>query len=192
MIGSPGETVLPRRVHPQPTPFIVTGGDCGACVLGGALSIPLEQVYEIAQKKDAISGFEMPRLLYCAMKDGLADRVIDVPAEWQSHGKHWRSFGRPAYMESLAWFNYVRMAIDAGYYGLATVDFKRKGGIDTDHWVLICGARTMPITNGGRITGEVLVSCSARNSGMQDEWVDARDFLQYRGGYDILFVRPSK
>jgi len=29
------ETVLPRRVVPQPVPFIVEGGDCGACVLAG-------------------------------------------------------------------------------------------------------------------------------------------------------------
>ena len=94
-------------------------------------------------------------------------------------------------MEALAWFNYVRMGIDAGYYGLALVDFKRQGGPDTDHWVMLCGARTLPLPpDGGLIKGDVLVSCSARSSGMRDEWVDARDFLKHRGGYDVLFVRP--
>lgn len=195
MIGAPGEIVLPRRVKPQPTPNIVAGGDCGPCVLGGALNLEVQEVYDrLVGKVRSLEKGEMQRLLRVAAMYGLADRFIEDAAEWRTFSS-WshRSWGTPAWFESLAWFNYVRMAIDAGYYGLAMVNHAR-AGVDshgTDHWVMICGARCFEIKSGDTITGEVLVSCSARSSGMRDEWVEARDFLQHRGGYDLLFVRPA-
>lgn len=200
MIGAAGETVLPRRVQPQPTPDIVAGGDCGACVLGGALGIGVERVYdELKGGRESLQRGEMARCMRVAVSRGLADRTIEDAARWFE--PHWQSFGQPGHLHALAWFNYVRMAIDAGYYGLALVDHARRGGtgahphFDVDHWVLIAGARVPvkpPDHQGGWLfRGEVLVSCSARSSGMQDEWVDAREFLQHRGGYDILFVRPA-
>lgn len=195
MIGAAGKVVLPRRVQPQPTPDIHPGGDCGACVIGGALGISVPEVYRRFQSTGVTSHYEMRRLLRCSVSEGLADRIIEEPCEWDSHGQHWRSFGLPAFMQSLPWFNQVRMAIDAGYYGLAQVDFSRRGltgpTLDTDHWVLLCGARTEGSVCGKTLTGEVLVSCSARSSAGRDEWVEARDFLTHRGGYDVLFVRPA-
>lgn len=191
MIGVAGETVLPRRVVPQPVPDLHPGGDCGACVLGGALGLGAAEVYSRLESKGITHKGEMQRLLRVAVWRGLADRMIETSAEFRGDSRHWPAFGAPAFMESLAWFNYVRMAIDAGYYGLAMVDFKRGGGPDTDHWVLICGARTEGAVSGKTITGEVLVSCSARSTAGRDEWVEARDFLRNRGGYDVLFVRPA-
>jgi hypothetical protein len=191
MIGAAGEKVLPRRVQPQPTPDIHLGGDCGACVLGGALGLTVPEVYSRFGSKGVTNPYEMKRLLRCASSLGLADRVIEEPADWNGDCRHWGAFGKPAFLNALEWFNHVRMAIDAGYYGLAMVDFKRGGGIDTDHWILICGARTEGSVVGKTLTGEVLVSCSARSSGMRDEWVEARDFLKNRGGYETLFLRPA-
>lgn len=192
MIGAAGEIALPRRAIPQPKPHVVALGDCGACVLGGALGIAVEAVYDDVQgERQTIE--DMPRLLRVAARKGLADRFIADPAEWHSASSRcMRSFGHPADYESLPWFNYVRMAIDAGYYGLARIDFSRGGGRQrggTDHWVLICGACTKGVVSGEVLTGEVLVSCSARNPG--GEWIEARTFLRDCGGYDLLFVRPN-
>lgn len=196
MLGASGEVVLPRRVVPQPTPFVVTLGDCGACVLGGALGISIERVYdELKGKRETIERGEMQRLLRVASSRGLAGRLIEHSAEWPDGGFHpMRPWGRAAHYEHLAWFSYVRMAIDAGYYGIAQVDFQRNGGQPhggPNHWVMICGARHTAPGNGEKYTGHVLVSCSARSTGGVDEWVEAREFLQHRGGYNLLFVRPA-
>jgi hypothetical protein len=89
---------------------------------------------------------------------------------------------------SIYWFNYVRLAIDAGYYGVAQVDFGGAGGPDTNHWVLICGARTKGAIANEFITGDILASCSVTG----EKWYEAKDFLKRMGGCDVLFVRPAK
>lgn len=202
------EVVLSRRVHPQPQPHIVRGGDCGACVLGGVLEKPVEFIYDTLKgKRESIDFWEMSRMLRVAQSNDFADRIIDDPVEFRPHmtGGGFAPFGAPAYLSAHEWHKYVQMAIDAGYYGLAQVDYGRKGleGQGTDHWVLICGARSgikwtyekresFPEPVGcGTYIKDVLVSCSATPSSMQTEWVDARDFLKFRGGYNILFVRPA-
>lgn len=188
MIGTAGEIVLPRRANPQPHPEIHKGGDCGACSLSGALGISVAEVYKRFSSDGITNSHEMARCLRCTISEGLADRMIDRHAEWP-YNRHWRSFGSPAWQESLSWFNHVRMAIDAGYYGLAMVDFSGSGGIDgldVNHWVLICGARTEGSVAGKIITGDILTSCSVRG----EQWHDTREFLKKWGGYDVLFVRP--
>ncbi len=127
----------------------------------------------------------MERCLRCSIYYGLADRMLDVPAEWPAT-RYLHSFGSPSIHEYVAWFNYVRMAIDAGYYGLAQVDFSGNEGPDTNHWVLICGARTEGPVNGKILTGEILVSCSVKG----EQWYESREFLRKMGGYDVLLIRP--
>ena len=186
MIGSAGEIVLVRRSLLQPHPHIYSGGDCGACSLGGALGISVQAVYERFDSGGITNEGEMARCLRCSVSSGLADRMIDTPTEWPD-SRYLRSFGSPAQHEYVPWFNYVRMAIDAGYYGLAKVDYKGTGGPDTNHWVLICGARSDGLARNP-LTGQVLVSCSTQG----DNWYEARDFLTRKGGYDVRFVRPIK
>lgn len=181
-MGAAGEVVLPRRAHTQPSPIIHQPGDCGACALGGALGISIAEVYTLFGSEGITGHSEMARCARCASTQGLADRIIDEPAEWP-RAQYLRSFGYPARHQHLPWFQYVRMAIDAGYYGLACVDMEATGGPDTNHWLLICGARTEA---RGRMTGEVLTSCSVRG----ERWIEAREFLRDWGGYDVLFVRP--
>lgn len=196
------EVVLPRRVKPQPQPHVVSGGDCGACVFGGAFDLSVERVYdEFREKRVTISQHEMSRMLRVAESHGLADRVIDRPVHFRPYdvGGGLAVFGEPAWLSAHEWHKYVQAMIDAGYYGLAQVDMQRKGldGHGSDHWVLICGARTgikwiyndKGLGSGDTIK-DVLVSCSAAQSGGYDEWVDATEFLRYRGGYNILFARP--
>lgn len=202
------EIVLPRRVKLQPTPEIVGGGDCGACVYGGLFDLPLERVYdEIREERHSIDFWEMGRMLRVAESKGLADRILDEPVEIPQRlvGGGLDVFGKPAYLAAHAWHRYVQMAVDAGYYGLCQVDYDRKGldGNGSNHWVLICGARigvkwtyedrggTLGVVGSGKYIMDVLVSCSARATGGRDEWVDAADFLKYRGGYNILFARPK-
>lgn len=194
--------VLPRRVIPQPTPGIVAGGDCGACVLGGTLGIAIERVYdELREKRDSIHFSEMTRLLRVAVSRGLAAAVVDEPAIWlpynASSGQY--AFGLQARDCAIAWFNCVRMALDGGYYGIAHVDHGRdvasKRGRETNHWVAIVGARERfvphPTMAGcGSYEQEVLVSCSARST-PAEEWVDRNDFIRERGGLDVLFARPA-
>jgi len=197
------EVVLPRRVRPQPTPEINGGGDCGACVFAGLFDISIECAYDqFHEERTTISHGEMGRMLRVAEMREIADRFIDQPAHfrprWSSNGL--ACFGEAAFLSAKAWHHYVQAMIDAGYYGLAQIDIDRKGldGKGSNHWVLICGARIgekWVTREGGQRCGEfineVLVSCSARRTGGAVEWVDAGDFLKYRGGYDLLFARPT-
>jgi len=201
------EVVLPRRVKTQPTPNIHPGGDCGACVFGGIFDIPVERAYdEFKGKRDSIDFWEMSRMLRVAESHGIADRIIDRPVDFPplNMGGGFTPFGMPGWFQAGEWHSHVQMAIDAGYYGLAQVDYSRKGldGSGTDHWVAIVGARTgvkwtyeeregMGRVGSGETIIDVLVSCSARPSAGKDEWVNATEFLRYRGGYNMLFARPA-
>jgi hypothetical protein len=139
--------------------------------------------------------------LYTAESRGIVDRVIaDVPVwPWRIH-EPFAEWGFHAGFMSLAWFRYVNMAIDAGYYALALVDIDKKGpfGGGTDHWVMICGARVrhVPLEPDKpddpvnyRIDDEILVSCSSTRT-PDEEWVDPGKFLTQRGGFNLLLVRP--
>lgn len=194
------EIVLARRVVPQPASFIVAGGDCGACVLAGLLGISVERVYdELREKRESIHFSEMARILRCAEFRGLAEAYIDEPAFWMPFGggAGMCPFGNTAKWSARAWFNYVRMAMIAGYHAIAHVDHERKGdaGLGPNHWVALVGIRSRKVP--GKVEGsysfeeEVLVSCSARST-PAEEWVDAHQFLRERGGFDLLFVKPAE
>lgn len=193
--GAIGEVVLPRRVRPQPTPELNQGGDCGACVIGGALDMSVEDVYaRLKGERRSIEHGEMSRMLRVAIMYGLADRAIDEACDWPSHYWGCGSFGRPSHYLSLPWFDTVRMAIDAGYYGIATVDTSGARGTQggTNHWVMICGARNRGHKEyDGTLTGEVLISDSRRAVNMVERWIEAREFLEQHGGFDVKFVRPT-
>lgn len=199
------EKTLPRRVICQPVPYIQGGGDCGACVLGGAVGLgTVGEVYEtyLDGKVGSFHWATMRDALYTAESRGILDRVIaDVPVwPWRIH-EPFCEWGFHAGYMSLAWFRYVSMAIDAGYYGLAMVDIHKKGpfGGGTNHWVMICGARIRrsPIEAdkpedavNWRYDDEVLVSCSSTRT-PDEEWVDAGKFLNERGGFNLLLARPA-
>lgn len=185
MIGSAGTLILPRRAVTQPHPFIYKGGDCGACSLGGVLGISVPEVYKAFGSDGITHSGEMGRCLRCAVTD-YADRILDVPAKWDVY-TGCASFGQPAYFASVPWFNYIRMGIDAGYYGLATINYDGNGRPETNHWIVICGARTKGAIVNELITGDILVSCSVRG----ECWYDAREFLKNFGGYDTMLVRPK-
>jgi hypothetical protein len=193
----PNSIILPLRVMPQPMPFIVPGGDCGACVLSGLSGKTIPEIYRLAyaDKPEAISLFEMKRALRCGETYGWDDYQEDWPVMWSAYWEPWQSFGLQAFFQATAWFKYVKMALEAGYYGICNVRHDKTGPFSNgpDHWVLICGAQTVkvPLSGGGaRMDDQVLVSCSARAT-PDEEWVEARKFLKERGGFNILLVRPA-
>ncbi|HLZ49115.1 MAG TPA: hypothetical protein VKP61_00050 [Candidatus Acidoferrum sp.] len=144
------------------------------------------EVYKAFDSTGITNVHEMARCLRCAAHFGQADRILDISAKW-GFRTGCDSFGHAAYFDYIPWFNYLRMAADAGYYGLAMVDFEGRGGPETNHWVLICGARTKGMRVNETITGEILTSCSVRG----ERWYEACEFLKKMGGYDTLLVRPS-
>lgn len=192
------ETILPRRVIPQPTPALYPGGDCGACVLGGALAMSVAQVYgDLADggKVDAFSWWDMRQALYNARAQGLIDRLIDDVPVWPVRAGA-MLYGAPSWQMNLQWFAYLTMAMDAGYYGAACVCSDKGGPLrgQEDHWVLLCGTRARRVSVGdcaARIDNEVLVSCSSRAT-PDEEWVGELDFLRRRGGFNMLLFRPAR
>lgn len=181
------EIILPKRVVPQPTPSIYPNGDCGACVLGGLLSMTVPEVYkhfEVDIPKEHISYEVMRRALY----DKKFDRKVIHHPEWPESIQSMRTYGNPSWGQAMEWYEYLRMGLDAGYYVIANVDYSKQGEAP-DHWVLIVGAHEIYPEEQGAIREQVLVSCSARSS-PDEEWVDIRDFLRQRGGFNVFLARP--
>lgn len=189
------EIVLPRRVLPQPVPFVVDGGDCAACVLGSICGMSVREIYSefanaIGGDRPHGLGFEDIRnVLHEAMARGIIDRfVVFQPMWFIPDGRC--SFGVPGWNLKLQWFEYLLMAMDAGYYGLANVVFDKKGPFATpDHFVMIVGARMFVEDNAFKM--QILVSCSSTKT-PDVEWVNVDDFLKQRGGFNIIYARPKE
>ncbi len=188
------ETILPRRVTPQPLPELYPAGDCGACVLAGLLDLSVADAYETysyESKQAPITYYNMMQALHDAQAKGVVDRVITATPLWPTHLVH-QAWGWRGSDMANHWFNYLQMGFDAGYYAIALVDIEKRGptGPGTNHWVMLCGCRDRYGEEGdARIYQEVLVSCSA-SSTPDEEWVDAIELLEERGAFNVLLVRP--
>lgn len=195
------EVVLPRRVVPQPTPGLYQFGDCGACVLAGLTNLSVAGVYATlcGGNVTSITRQQMQHILQarvCGGSGRMFDRVVEnSPLAWPILAPEWQSFGMTSYHQSYDWFRYVRLGLEAGYYAIAAVDHDKKGIAESsgvDHWVLLCGARThctRTTEHGAAWEDEVLVSCSSRAT-PDEEWVSAYKFLKWRGGFNVMLVRP--
>ena len=205
--------ILPLRTAKQPLPWLHPGGDCGICCLAGLLQTDVQSMYDwifkncrtmeghgvsMSYEKFHLSGVEMKWVVDILRSHELVDRFIDDVPYWRTHDLT-AYYGCPSWQMSCEWFSYVRMAVDAGYYGLAMVCHKKNGPLACpDHWVLVCGAREREadvVRDGRRMGGvirhEILISnSSTRAPALPEEWVDAGDFLQQWGGYNLLLTRP--
>lgn len=182
------EIVLPHRVVRQPTPSLHSGGDCGACVLGGLLGMTPTEIYpyfDYDPTKEDISYERMRRALWDTTK---FDRKVLHHPEWRQPVELMRTYGSPSWAQSMEWFEYVTMALEAGYYGIANVDHTKQGG-SPDHWVLLVGTHEVYPEASGPIDQRVLVSCSSRST-PDEEWVEVHDFLKQRGGFNLFLARP--
>lgn len=193
------ENVLPRTTLPQPRPCVVKAGDCGACVLGGLAGLSVSGAYGVC-KPDGPSHFTLEDMqsAFLLLEDqGVFDRVVDEPPCWISHihAAH-TAFGFTALSQAPNWYDYVRLAIDAGYYGVVTISFEpvtSKPGdtyLSSNHWVMIRGARFTWVKVEGmsasRGSEEILVSCSVKG----DYWIAVREFARLHGGSHVLLARP--
>lgn len=157
-------------------------------MLGGLLGMTPAEVYihfEFDPTKQDISFDRMRQALYDARK---FDRKVTHFPEWPQSVEMMRTYGNPSWNQAMAWYEYVRMGLDAGYYGIAQVDHSKKGRAP-DHWVLIVGAHEIYPEEAGAIREQVFVSCSSRST-PDEEWVDIRDFLRDRGGFNLYLARP--
>jgi hypothetical protein len=193
------EYLLPRRVVPQPQPHLSPGGDCAACVVAGLLGMGVPEIYDelYEGKPQAPSRPETMKALHRAMGKGLLKRLVTTTPTWPT-SEYYLAFGPAGYLHNLEWFAYATMAMEAGYYGIASVVFHKTGNggqcpPPTDHLVLLCGVREVRVEvreGAYRIDQQVLVSCSAKSS-PAEEWVEVRDFLTNRGGYNAIWAKPA-
>lgn len=192
------EVVLPRRAAPQPVPFLDPFGDCGACVVAGVAGLSVPEVYgEFRGGEPGTIGLrDMQALLRKGMMSGRFEGATEEwPLMWSGVQPEWQSWGVQARHQAGPWHTYLRVGLEAGYYGLALVNMRGEGphSYGTDHWVVLCGARARWDTDGDtrRRRAEVLVSCSARTT-PAEEWVVVQDFLKERGGFIFLLLRPRR
>jgi hypothetical protein len=153
----------------------------------------VEQTYErFLGKISAFSWFDRRTAIRNAVWEGLAEHCIDEFPEWPLNRYELQSeFGLTAWHQGTSYWNYLRMALAGGYYGIAEVNYEKQGPDQpSNHAVLICGAREHK-PEGGHHRYELLISCSARSS-PDEEWVEVHEFLKRRGGFNVLLVKPKE
>ena len=199
------DIVLPRRSLRQPSPSVVSGGDCGACCIAGLLGISVEDAYEMqdpdcrpssAKDKPVPFGWENMSHSLEWRSGGKIDAVLSNVPFWPDTIHEANTFfGFPGWNASIPWMKYVRMGLQAGYYGLCQIVFQGGGPLAlNNHWVMVCGARQFSEPNP-RVPGawdihdQLLVSCSAKCP--EGYWLNHMDMLRTYGGYNIILARPS-
>lgn len=191
--------VLPRQALPQPKPAIGKGGDCSACVLGGLLGWDsVQKVYdEIYTGVDSENNWYNQKQLLerLDLENELEHVVIDTPI-WPGTWQGSWTWGLTSGDMRTSWWAYLKMALDGGYYGIASVDYAKGGPTtDTDHVVLLCGAREVtkphPRVAGATFTElEIFVSCSAGHP--SGKWVEVKEFLTKWGGFHMFLAKPKE
>lgn len=185
---------LDRRVVKQPSPKIFNGGDCGACVLAGLFNKSPQWVYdELQGEVKPFSHITMEMALSKASSVGVLSRRIRQVPHWPSDD-YQLTWGSPSWLQDQHWAEYISMAIDAGYYGIAHINMDGNGPLrETDHLVLICGYKeeVIPVLDGkaGKYQHSILVSCSARHP--EGKWYEVSDYLKHYGGFNCHLVKPE-
>lgn len=189
------ELVLPRRAHKQPRPLLNAGGDCASCAIGGVVGLSVEEVHTMIETTDNCSRSRLGWTILCREfeRRGLIHEYIDDIPVWFPIWAVSLPHGLTSEHMRNEWWRYVRMAIRAGYYGLASVTYSGDVYTDTDHMVVICGVRERweihPVVEGAHSqVNEVLISCSA--SCPEGRWVCVDSFLR-TGGHDAIFILPQ-
>jgi hypothetical protein len=189
------EVVLPRRAVLQPQPSLHAEGDCGACVLAGLLAVSVDEVY---RRKGEVSPFcwvTLLELLADSYWSGELDRLVSKVPFWPSPDGL-RSFGDPGWLTNLEWFDYLRMGLDGGYYGLMNYSMEGDGPLALpDHFVMVVGARDREVPNpncagSSVILRELLISDSSSKR-EPEHWEDHLTLLREHGGYNVLLARPT-
>ncbi len=117
------ELRLPRLPHPQPSQTLHQGGDCGACVIGGLLGLPVPEVYQrYSTTKEGAPEHFNPVSTRQALQKALCERLlkrIAVEIPWFQVPLSLENHGPAGWTMLLGWYERLAMAIDGGYYGVA-------------------------------------------------------------------------
>ena len=196
------------RVVPNPDPPLNDGGDCGPCVLAGLCGVSVQEAYQELlefEEPRAATWSQMSKAARRASRQGfLSDCITKVPL-WPPKRPDTLTWGLDAALQSSHWNNYIKMALQGGYAGIAHVDMHREGGPLTNHWLAIVGWRHSEETDwcgkgpdeGGDVrkvtshTSELLLSCSARQTN-DEEWIEVSDFLETMGGFNVILAKPKE
>lgn len=197
------EYVLPRMTVPQAGISIVKGGDCGALVLAGLTLKPATECYEWSTKQAdgspqsyTLSSLE-DAITALGCRDGW-DVVTDFPVWMKDVHRGHTAFGFDGLTQAQMWGRYVRMAVQAGYYGVTTIAFQPRdsssaaGYRDTNHCVMIRGWRfrwepIAAVPGAKRGVQEVFISCSVKGS----YWICVDTLLRDHGAFRVLLARPN-
>ena len=197
------ELILPNRSPRQPQPSVAPGGDCGGCVLSGLTRIPVKDVYAVAREDKKDESFSYPTMrdaLYRLCSLGHLKHIVTASPIWPEEVFR-RPFGYEGQLMSLAWFDHIRVAIEARYYAVCEVAMRGRNledqhGAETDHWVLLCGVRirhepNKAVPGAMNVEQEVLVSDSA-TSMPPERWVEVNEFLKKHGGFQAMLAKPKE
>ena len=190
------EVKLPLRVVPQPQPPFHPEGDCGACVLAGLLGVSVEEIYRRKGETSPFCWLTLHRVAGEALWNGELDRFVSRVPFWPSPDGL-RCFGDPGWLNNLEWFEYVRMGLDGGYYGLMNYSFDGGGPLATaDHFVMVVGAREREVPNPNAegcsvVIKELLISDSSTKR-PAEHWEDHLQILKEHGGYNVMLARPTR
>jgi hypothetical protein len=202
--------ILTKRPVKQPEVRIVSGGDCGACVLAGLLGCSLKEAYQLHQisenmpKEHPFSIWSMKKTLEMLVppfhkgeKNSLVHAVTEIPIwPFDYMLPHNSAFGLLGMHMFRSWNDNLIAMLHGGYYGITQVHnhgYRDKFGDgegnypDTNHWVMICGWRL--ILEGNRYDDQILIGNSSSSTDLET-WVDVQDFLKYWGGFSCMYAKP--
>ena len=162
--------------------------------MAGILGKSVRDVYELNGKVDSLSYYDIVKML---KSQGLEYNNELPESNWEEKtNPHHAQFWRPAFTNSMNWYENMKSFIDRGWVGIASIAHNSDGHITghTDHLVLIVGYEENwvdhPTVPGSRSrTDRVILSCSARNERYTE---DKTDFLKFRGGYNAIYVNYAK
>lgn len=191
------EKILPLRSKHKLPVSIVKNGDCTYCCIAGLLGVEIEKVYELCVQYGVTEKYEplthefgIPNLLGELIDKNWLNAFIDHVPFWPQQYLNIQSYGFQGHMFWKPWFDYISMAIDAGYYGLLSVNCYGTGGVN-DHTVLLKGYRTRWVDNPNFKGSLVLHSelCISDPNKEEDGWFLCETYLKNYGGYDVILVR---
>ena len=197
------EKILPLRVMEQIRPTINPKGDCGICVLGGLQGVAktsrtefqiMYKNYSQRDYRNAKKALNYPNMIdalwTAKSNDWISDFNPNVPI-WPQYSAD-MVWGVPSSSMGLEWFHYIKIAIQAGYYGITFINaFGRGPNVNPNHWVMICGVREVeiPVNGSSKLEQEVLISNSSEVL-KPEFWENTWAFLTSFGGYNTILVKP--
>jgi hypothetical protein len=160
----------------------------------------VEEVYELKGERKPFCYPTMISALNALYYDGRLDRLVTKVPFWPS-GDAMRIWGDTAQLQSTHWFEWLTMALEAGYYGLMHY---RMDGDPTqlpDHFVMVVGVRVWhdPIPgkvndagepNAWTLRHELLISCSSTRT-QAEFWLGLNELFEKKGGFNVMLARPA-